>query len=236
MKFESALLRATLNLRYKRFLADVTLEDGSEVTAHVANPGAMLGLAESGSTVWLEPNDDPKRKLKYSWKLIELGDAWVGVDTGAANKIVKEALEKRKIDLDFDDFKTEVKYGKNSRVDFLLFKNGAPNTYLEVKSVTLCRKKGLAEFPDSKTERGAKHMGELAEMVRQGHQATALFLVQRSDAEGVAIAGDIDSKYLRAFENALAEGVQVICYDCVISPEGISIGKRLRLAKSGNSV
>jgi len=217
-------------------LADVTLEDGREVTAHVANPGSMMGMADAGSVVWLEPNDDPKRKLKYSWKLIEVDGALVGVDTGAPNKVIKEALTTGALDLGYDDFKPEVKYGENSRVDFLLTKDGAPDLYLEVKSVTLSRQAGLVEFPDSKTERGAKHMRKLAEMVNQGHAATVLFLVQRTDADRVCVAGDIDPKYATAFQAALDRGVQVMCFDCDISPQGIALGKRLPLAKAGNSV
>lgn len=236
MKFQSTLLRATLVRRYKRFLADVTLEDGSEVTAHVANPGSMMGLDISGSTVWVEQNDDPKRKLKYSWKLLEVGGALVGVDTGAANKIVQEALGTGAIDLEYDAVKPEAKYGENSRVDFLLSKQGAPDTYLEVKSVTLSRELGLAEFPDSVTARGTKHMKELTNMVHQGHNAAVLFLVQRTAATCVAVAGDIDPNYKAALVEAMKVGVRVLCYDCVISREGITLGKRLDLANAANSV
>ncbi|MDE0765890.1 MAG: DNA/RNA nuclease SfsA [Amylibacter sp.] len=236
MKFESALIRGTLTRRYKRFLADVTLEDGSEITAHIANPGSMLGMAFPGDKIWLETNDDPKRKLKYSWKFIETSTTLIGVDTSAANRIVKEALQSHKIDLNYDSFKSEVKYGENSRVDFLLSKKNMPDTYLEVKSVTLSRKPGLAEFPDSKTIRGAKHMEELANMVSQGYQATVLFLVQRTDALQVSVAGDIDLNYQRAFSLAVVAGVQVLCYDCIISNEGITLGKRLDLANTSNSV
>jgi len=236
MQYETPLIRATLIRRYKRFLADVTLEDGREVTAHVANPGSMMGMAEPGSVVWLEPNGDPKRKLKYSWKLVEVGNALVGVDTGAPNKLIKEALSSGELDLGYDDFKPEVKYGENSRVDFLLTKDGAPDLYLEVKSVTLSRQTGLAEFPDSKTERGTKHMHELADMVKQRHAATVLFLVQRTDADRVAVAADIDPKYAAAFRAAMDAGVQVMCFDCDISPQRTKLGKRLPLAKAGNSV
>ena len=217
-------------------MADVTLEDGREVTAHVANPGSMMGMADAGMTVWLEQNDDPKRKLKYSWKLAEIADDLIGVDTGAANRVVKEALQSGVLDFGYSDFKPEVKYGQGSRVDFLLSDAGKPDLYLEVKSVTLSRVDGLAEFPDSKTERGAKHMNELADMVTSGHAATVLFLVQRTGIASVDVARDIDPKYAAAFDNARAGGVDVVCYDCVITTHGITLGKQLPLANVGNSV
>ena len=236
MKFESPLIKGTLVKRYKRFLADVTLENGSIVTAHVANPGSMLELAKPWSTVWLEINDDPKRKLKYSWKLIETNQTFIGVDTHYANKIIKEALDNNAFGLNYESYETEIKYGENSRVDFLLYFEEEPKMYLEVKSVTLSRLKGLAEFPDSKTFRGAKHMDELAEMVQCGFQSTILFLVQRSDIDLFSVAEDIDPIYKKSYKHAIENGVQVLCYDCIISREGITIGKRLDLANASNSV
>ena len=236
MNFDKPLMRATIIRRYKRFLADVTLEDGREVTAHVANPGSMMGMAAVGASVWLEPNDDPKRKLKYSWKLIEVGDAMICVDTGAANRVVKEALQSGALDLGYSSFCPEVKFGEGSRVDFLLTDDGKPDLYLEVKSVTLSRTDGLAEFPDSKTERGAKHMRELANMVAQGHQAMLLFLVQRTGITAVDLARDIDPKYALAFDLARSKGVRVICYDCLIDTSGITFEKQIPLANVGNSV
>lgn len=236
MKFESSLIKGTLIKRYKRFLADVTLENGSIVTAHVANPGSMLELSRPGSTVWLEVNNNPKRKLKYSWKLIETKNTFIGVDTHYANKIVKEALDNNSLNLGQKKYQAEVKYGKNSRIDFLIYFEKSPKMYLEVKSVTLSRLKGLAEFPDSKTLRGAKHMDELAEMVKCGFQSTILFLVQRSDTDTFCIAEDIDPNYKKSYKDAIKNGVQVLCYDCIISREGITIGKRLDLANASNSV
>jgi len=212
------------------------LEDGCEVTAHVANPGSMMGMNDVGATVWIEPNDDPKRKLRYSWKLIEVDGAMVGVDTGAANKIVKEALQSSVLDFGYSDFKPEVKYGEGSRVDFLLTDKSKLDLYLEVKSVTLSRQSGLVEFPDSKTARGAKHMAELAEMVRAGHSAIVLFLVQRTDAVQVDVARDIDPNYGAAFDAACAAGVRVVCYGCTIDTKGIVLGKQLPLANAVNSV
>ncbi|MGR3501799.1 DNA/RNA nuclease SfsA [Pseudaestuariivita sp.] len=227
MRFPTPLVRGTLIRRYKRFLADVTLADGREVTAHCANPGSMMGLAEPGMCVWLEPNDDPKKKLKFGWRLVEVPGGFVGVDTGAANRIVREALEARSVEglLPYETFRAEVKYGNGSRVDFLL--EGARPHYLEVKSVTLSRSRGLAEFPDSVTARGAKHLGELAAMVAEGCDATLLYLVQRSDCDRVSVAADIDPSYASALAEARAAGVQVRALGTEITPEGIRAGRAL---------
>jgi sugar fermentation stimulation protein A len=223
MKFDTALIPATLIRRYKRFLADVTLKDGRQVTAHVANPGSMLGMKHEGLRVWLEPNEDPKRKLKYSWKLAELDDGTlVGVDTSLPNKIVGEALaDGLAADLGYAHIRPEVKYGENSRVDFLLTSEGKPGCYLEVKSVTLSRAAGLGEFPDSVTKRGAKHMEELANMVTLGHRAILLYLVQRTDINSFAVAGDIDPEYLSAVTKAKAAGVEILCYGTKITTDGV---------------
>jgi sugar fermentation stimulation protein A len=229
MKFVTPLIPATLVRRYKRFLADVTLNDGREVTAHVANPGSMLGMRDAGLRVWLETNDDPKRKLKYSWKLAELENgALIGVDTSLPNKIVAEALHDHAVsELVYKDSRPEVKYGENSRIDFLLTEEGRPDCYLEVKSVTLSRGQGLAEFPDSVTKRGAKHMVELARMVEEGYRAAVLFLVQRNDVDKFTIADDIDPEYARQFTRARDAGVEVYCYGTSLSPSGISLGERI---------
>lgn len=229
MRFQTQLVPATLIRRYKRFLADCLLEDGREVTAHVANPGSMLGLADEGMRIWLEPNDDPKKKLKWAWRLVEQpGGHFIGVDTGAANRLVKPALMAGQIaGLDgYDIVRPEVMYGESSRVDFLL-SCGRPDCYVEVKSVTLSRQAGLAEFPDSKTARGTKHLGELAAMVAQGHRAVMLYLVQRTDAERVTLAADIDPVYAAAFAEATAAGVEVLSLGCEITPSGITLGQPL---------
>ncbi|KPQ22326.1 MAG: sugar fermentation stimulation protein, partial [Rhodobacteraceae bacterium HLUCCA24] len=149
MRFQTPLLPGRLIRRYKRFLADARLDDGREVTAHVGNPGSMLGLAEPGARIWLEPNDDPKRKLRFAWRLVEHpGGHFTGVDPGAANRIVREALETCAVaDLaGYDSLRPEVRYGEKSRVDFLLSGGGRPDAYVEVKSVTLSRAAGRAEF------------------------------------------------------------------------------------------
>lgn len=227
MDFTSPLIRATLIRRYKRFLADVRLEDGREVTAHCPNPGSMLGMKDEGMTVWLEPNDDPKRKLNYSWKLAEVGGAMVVVDTGLANKVVAEALAAGQI-ANLSAYKTirpEVRYGENSRIDFLLTEDGLPDCYVEVKSVTLSRTAGIAEFPDSITKRGAKHLEELANMVANGHRAVMLYLVQRDDCTGFTLADDLDPAYARAYELATKAGVETITYCTQITPDGITVAQ-----------
>ncbi|MES0862236.1 DNA/RNA nuclease SfsA [Ruegeria sp. SCPT10] len=224
MRFETPLVPARLIRRYKRFLADCTLEDGSEVTAHCANPGSMMGLAETGQKIWLEPNDDPKKKLKYGWRLVDHENGhFTGVDTSVPNKALRLALQSGEIPelAAYDTVRAEVKYGQNSRIDFLLSGPDLPDAYVEVKSVTLSRQTGLAEFPDSVTARGTKHLGELAEMVGQGHRAVMLYLVQRTDCERFALAADIDPAYAAAFELAQAQGVERLVYRTRITPEGV---------------
>ncbi|MBL3579048.1 DNA/RNA nuclease SfsA, partial [Rhodovulum visakhapatnamense] len=184
MRFQRPLVPGRLIRRCKRFLADVRLEDGAEVTAHCPNSGAMLGLTDPGLRVWLEPNDDPRRKLGFSWRLAELpGGHWAGVDAGFANRVVAEALAEGRVPAlpGHGRVRPEVRYAARSRVDFLLSAAGQPDTYLEVKNVHLRREGDRAEFPDCVTARGARHMRDLARMVAAGHRAAVLFLVQRTD-------------------------------------------------------
>ncbi|APX15757.1 sugar fermentation stimulation protein SfsA [Phaeobacter inhibens] len=226
MRFQTPLLPAVLIRRYKRFLADCQLPDGREVTAHCANPGSMLGLAEPGSAVWLEPNDDPKKKLKYGWRLVEVaGGTLVGVDTSVPNRALKSALEARQIAAlsAYETVRAEVKYAEKSRIDFLLSQPGLPDCYVEVKSVTLSRQPGLAEFPDSVTARGAKHLGNLADMCRAGHRAVLLYLVQRGDCDRFEIARDIDPTYAAAWDTAAAAGVERVVITTRVSPESVEI-------------
>ncbi|WP_425050887.1 DNA/RNA nuclease SfsA [Psychromarinibacter sp. S121] len=230
MHFATPLVPARLIRRYKRFLADVRLEDGTEVTAHCPNPGSMMGLAEPEMRIWLEPNDDPKKKLKYGWRLVEhdTGD-FTGIDTAVPNRMLKDALIARAVPAlaDYPQVRAEVKYGEKSRVDFQLSGDGLPDAYVEVKSVTLLRQPGVAEFPDAKTARGARHMAELAAMVAEGHRAYVLFLVQRTDASEVRIAHDIDPAYGRALRDAKAAGVGILAHACGITPEGVTLGPAL---------
>jgi sugar fermentation stimulation protein A len=232
MRFQTELIPARLIRRYKRFLADCTLDDGREVTAHCANPGSMMGLAEPGMKIWLEPNDDPKKKLKYGWRLVDHENGhFTGVDTSVPNRALRAALMAQQI-LPLADYKMvrpEVKYGTNSRIDFLLSEPGLSDAYVEVKSVTLSRQPGLAEFPDSVTKRGTKHLGELAAMVADGHRAVMLYLIQRTDCDRFDLARDIDPAYSAAFETAKAAGVEVMCFDTVISPEGVDLGEAVKV-------
>ncbi len=229
MRFQTPLVPARLIRRYKRFLADAELENGEVVTAHCANPGSMMGLKDEGLKIWLEPNDDPKKKLNYGWRLVDHENGhFTGVDTSLPNRALKAALTGHEVAelAGYPMVRPEVKYGTNSRVDFLLSGNG-PDLYLEVKSVTLLRQSGRAEFPDSVTARGAKHMADLAQVRREGHRAMLFYLVQRTDCETVSIAGDIDPNYAQNARLAFEAGVEVLCYDTVISPEGVRLGKRL---------
>ncbi|MCV2881660.1 DNA/RNA nuclease SfsA [Actibacterium sp. XHP0104] len=230
MRFQTPLVPGRLIRRYKRFLADIRLEDGREVTAHCANPGSMMGLADPDMRVWVEPNDDPKKKLKFGWRLVDHENGhFTGVDTSVPNRALRAALQAGEVaELSaYRAIRPEVKYGANSRIDFLLTQPGLPDTYVEVKSVTLRREGDLAEFPDSVTARGAKHLAELAEMHAQGHRAVMLFLVQRTDCARVAVASDIDPTYAAACDAARAAGVEMLAYDTRISPDGIDLGHAL---------
>ncbi|MEM5582344.1 DNA/RNA nuclease SfsA [Roseibium sp. AS2] len=231
MKFSAPLVGGRLVKRYKRFLADVLLEDGSAVTAHCANPGAMLGLKEPGSRVWLSQSDNPKRKLKYSWEVAEADGVLVGINTAHPNQLVEEALQAGRIEAlsKFDSLRREVKYGKNSRIDMLLEQAGGARTYVEVKNVHLMRQAGLAEFPDSVTARGTKHLGELADMVREGHRAAMVFLVQRPDCARLDLAADIDPTYADAFKSAREAGVEVYAIGCDVRLDGIDAVKPVTL-------
>ena len=221
MQFVSTLIRATLVRRYKRFLADVVLEDGREVVAHCPNPGAMTGLAEPGMRIWLEPNDDTRKKLDFGWRLVELpGGHMAGIDTAVPNRVVAEALREGRVPGLTGEVRAEVAYGTRSRVDFLLTGAGR-DTYVEVKNCHLRRHGDLAEFPDCVTLRGARHMDELARMVGAGHRAVLVFVVQRTDCARVAVAADIDPGYARAFGAARAAGVEVICLATDIATDGV---------------
>jgi sugar fermentation stimulation protein A len=231
MEFAAPLIPGRLVRRYKRFLADIELDSGETVTAHCANPGAMLGLNMPGLRVWVEPNDDPKKKLNYGWRLIELESDWVGIDTAAPNKVVGEALRAGQIPefAAYTEIRAEVPYGINSRIDFLLTSANLANTYVEVKNVHLMRDPGLAEFPDTVTKRGAKHLDELAAMVAQGHRAVMLYCVQRTDRDRLALAADFDPGYAAAFARARAAGVEALAWSCAISTGGITLDRPVRI-------
>ena len=233
MRFQTELVPARLIQRYKRFLADCTLENcGTNVTAHCANPGSMMGLAEPGARIWLEPNDDPRKKLKYGWRLVDHENGhFTGVDTSLPNRVLKQSLVKRAIPqlAAYGMVRPEVKYGQNSRIDFLLSEPGLPDLYVEVKSVTLSRTTEQAEFPDSVTARGAKHLAELSDMVRAGHRAMMLYLVQRTDCKTFTLASDIDPAYELAFHKAKELGVEILCLGTNITPNGVEISAPLKV-------
>ena len=228
MQFPSPLLRGTLIKRYKRFLADITLENGEEITAHVANSGSMMGLKDPGMEVWLSESDNPKRKLKYSWELVRDGDGLVGINTMHPNKLVAEAIDSGTIKelSGYENLRREVKYGKNSRIDILLTGDGRPDCYVEVKNVTLRRDK-KAEFPDAVTARGAKHLVELSDMVAAGARAVMVYLVQREDCDAFSVASDIDPTYAENLASALGDGVEAVCYTCRLSPRAIVVDRQI---------
>ncbi len=233
MEFPAPLIPATLIRRYKRFLADARLETGQEITAHCPNPGSMMGLAEPGMRIWLEPNDDPKKRLKYGWRLVELPNGhWSGIDTAVPNRVVKEALLARDVAelAAYGAVRPEVRYGTRSRVDFLLNKAGLPDAYVEVKNVHLRREADWAEFPDSVTTRGARHLDELSAMVADGHRAVMLYLVQRTDCARFRLAPDLDPRYAEAFARAAEAGVEMLCYGTRIDRTGVRIGEPLPIA------
>jgi sugar fermentation stimulation protein A len=229
MRFSDPLIPATLVRRYKRFLADVELPGGEIVTVHVANPGAMLGLAQPAARVWLSRSANPARKLPYSWELVEVdfgsGLELVGVNTGHPNALVAEAIAAGAIPelAGYASVRREVKYGRNSRVDFLLQDPARPPCYVEVKNVHLMRTPALAEFPDCVTARGAKHLHELGDVLEAGGRAVMLFLIQIGSATGMRLARDIDPAYGAAFDRARARGLEAIAYRCTVNCEALDV-------------
>lgn len=226
--FPLPLLRGTLVRRYKRFLADVTLADGTAVTAHCANSGSMLSVAPPGAEVWLSPADRPGRKLAYTWEMVRIDGELVGINTGWPNALAAEAIAAGRIPelAGYETIRREVPYGRNSRIDLLLTAPGRPNCLVEVKNVTL--KRGpMAEFPDAVTARGARHLAVLAEAAEAGLRAVMLYVVQRQDCERMAIAADIDPAYRRALTDAMRLGVEALCYSCTLDVCGIGVDKRL---------
>jgi sugar fermentation stimulation protein A len=231
MRLPVPLLRGTLIQRYKRFLADVRLEDGSIVTATCPNTGSMMGLTAPGSTVWLSESDSPTRKYRHTWEMVEAdlgqGPTLVGINTGHPNRLVAEAIAGRRIKAlaGYPGLRREVKYGRNSRIDLLLECAAKGLCYVEVKNVHLSRRHGLAEFPDSVTARGVKHLAEMSDMVRAGHRAMMVYLIQRGDAKRLAFARDVDPGYGAAFDAAIAVGVEAIALRCRMGMDEIVIDK-----------
>jgi sugar fermentation stimulation protein A len=237
MRFPVPLVPARLVKRYKRFLADVVLASGESLTVHCANPGAMTGLNAPGARVWLSKSANAKRKLAHSWELVEVdlgtGAELVGINTAHPNALAAEAIAAGLIPelAGYVTVRREVRYGRNSRVDFLLEAPGRPSCYVEIKNVHLMRRPGLAEFPDAVTKRGAKHLGDLAEMVAAGHRAVMLFLIQIGSARSFKLARDIDPAYGLAFDSARAAGVEAVAYRCGITCEGIEVVEPVPIAE-----
>ena len=233
MRLPSPLLRGTLLQRYKRFLADVRLDDGRLVTATCPNTGSMMGLTAPGSVVWLSESDSVTRKYRFTWELVEAdlghGPALVGINTGHPNKLVAEAVTARRIEplAGYAGLRREVNYGRNSRIDLLLECARKGRCYVEIKNVHFSRRHGLAEFPDSVTLRGAKHLAEMSDMVRQGHRAMMVYLIQRGDAKRLSLARDVDPSYGAAFDAAMAAGVEAIAVRCRMSTQEIAVDRRV---------
>ena len=233
MRFPRPLISGHLQRRYKRFLADVALADGV-VTAHCPNPGSMLGLDTPGLPAWLSRHDSRSRKLPYTLELVRVDSGLVGINTGLPNALVAEAVAAGAIPelAGYQRTRREVRYGVASRVDLLLEDDdGRPPCYVEVKNVHLRRTGGAhpmaAEFPDCVTARGAKHLRELSAMVAGGARAVMVFLVQRADCDHFRVAGDIDPTYLRGMYEAVAAGVEAICYACRVGTDAIEVDRPL---------
>ena len=229
MIFSPPLLRGTLIKRYKRFLADVALDNGDIVTAHCPNTGAMTGCAEPGFIAYLSVSDNPKRKLPYTWELAQTKDGhFIGINTHNANKLVAQALNNKGIDTfsTIDTYKSEVTPpGGSSRFDFACTTQGQTE-YIEVKSVTLARGSN-GYFPDAVTTRGQKHCDELASLATAGVKTTLLFCVQHTGIQSVSVAEDIDPNYAIALKNAQRKGVQVLAYGCTIDEQKIQLNQSL---------
>src|SRR5271156_5557646 len=238
MKFVSTLIPATLARRYKRFLADVVLESGEVTTVHVANPGAMTGLDRPLSRVWLSDSGNPQRKLPLTWELVETdlgsGPELVGVNTGHPHQLVGDALEAGLIPelRNYPSIRREVKYGENSRIDFLLDDPMRRPCYLEIKNVHLMRQPRLAEFPDCVTDRGAKHLRELTAVRASGARAVMLFVNQVPAADRFAVARDIDPTYAAAFDRARGRGVEMSAWRCNVGLGGIEIATPVPIVES----
>src|ERR687893_386615 len=240
MRFSAPLLEGRLVQRYKRFLADIDLATGERVTAHCANPGAMLGLTAPGNRVLVSRSTNPLRKLGFSWEVVEASfhgaSQLVGINTSRPNALVAEALAAGALEplAGYERVRPEVKYGKNSRVDFLLERGGRPPCYLEVKNCHYMRRTGLAEFPDCVAARSAKHLGELSCMVAAGARAVLVYVIQM-DADRFDVARDIDPAYDAAFASARAARVESYAYVCRVTPEEIAIDRQVEIVTPSRS-
>jgi sugar fermentation stimulation protein A len=227
------LIHGKLIKRYKRFLADIILDNGETITAHVPNSGRMTSTIEDNCDVWVSFHDNPKRKLKYTLELTKIDDELICTNTGHANKVAIEAIKNGTIKQlqGYESLKPEQKYGEKSRIDILL-ENGLQKCYVEVKSVTLKVDDTLA-FPDAVTTRGTKHLNELCDMAAQGHRAVMLYVVQRTDSLPFRLADEIDKKYAETFEEVTKKGVEVLVYqsDINLEEEEIKISKEVQMIR-----
>jgi sugar fermentation stimulation protein A len=228
MNFENNLISGVFVKRYKRFFADIKINDKT-VVAHCPNTGSMLGLLKEGNKVWLTKSNNPNRKLKYTLQIIEDNGCKVGVNTHLTNKIVLEALEKNLIkELSKDvEIKSEVKFGENTRFDFLITKKNY-KAFIEVKNVTLSRNIGVAEFPDAITSRGAKHINELIKANKKGYEIYIAFIIQREDSKKFIVAADIDHEYSKLLSKAVKKKLNILCYDCKFSLKGIKLNNKIK--------
>ena len=227
MKFKERLLQGILIKRYKRFFVDIKYQNET-ITAHCPNSGSMMGLLNKGNSVWFSEASNPERKLKYTLEIVNVDKKLVGINTQLTNKIVLEALNQKKIKnlVKFDHIKTEVKFSDKTRFDFLI-SNNKEKCFLEVKNVTLVRSNKIAEFPDAITSRGTKHLKELINAKKKGYESCILYLIQREDCKSFKIANDIDQEYKTTFNEALKNGVKMLCYDCILSDEEIKLNNQI---------
>ncbi|MDS7597106.1 DNA/RNA nuclease SfsA [Agrobacterium tumefaciens] len=231
MLFSSPLIPATLIARYKRFLFDAVLEDGTAITGSCPNTGSMRGLTTPGSRIWLSEHDSPTRKYRHMLELVEADGTVVGINTGMPNRLAEEAILNGRIEplTGYTTLRREQKYGRNSRIDFLLSAPDRPDAYVEVKNVHFMRQPGLAEFPDTATKRGAKHLEELGDAAEAGHRAVMLYLIQRSDCDRLRICGDLDPVYAVAFRRAMQRGVEAYAVKCDVSPAQIAVSEAVAM-------
>ncbi|WP_286240102.1 DNA/RNA nuclease SfsA [Neptuniibacter halophilus] len=224
------LIEGRLIKRYKRFLADVELADGREVTVHCPNTGSMKNCADPGSRVWLQDSGNPKRKYPLGWELVEVEQRYLAcINTGRANKLMREAIEAGVISelAGYQSIRQEVRYGENSRIDLLLESDDRPCVWVEIKNVTLLEEGNWGSFPDAVTQRGAKHLQELMTMVAQGDRAVMLFCVPHTGIQQVRPADQIDPEYGRLLRQAAEAGVEVLAYAAEIDPGQVRICKKL---------
>ncbi|HWH79610.1 MAG TPA: DNA/RNA nuclease SfsA [Candidatus Binatus sp.] len=227
MRFKSRLIRGTLVQRYKRFLADVRLEDGQIVTAHCTNTGSMMGCKEPGSAVYISRSENLSRKLLYTWELIKTDGTWVGINTMHPNKLVPEAVESGVIQelCGYQTIRREVKVSAHTRLDLCL-EGKSGNCFVEVKNVTLAAD-GTAAFPDAVSERGTKHLKELMRLKRQGHRAAIVFVIQRKDCDNFRPADEIDPEYGRWLRRAVKAGVEALPYRAKVTPKEVILTERI---------